>query len=73
MIRLQMKSNKSIQYLETSKSIDIINEDSHTLQTPNNIQTFKSPDYLLNDGSLVNLDEINHSVHHDSSENLADL
>ena len=74
MIRLHMKSNKSIQYLETNKSIDNTNEDySQILSTPNNMQTFKSPDYLLDDGSLVNLEEINHSVHHDSSENLADL
>lgn len=74
MIRLHMKSNKSIQYLDTSKSMDFnTQEESNTLQTPNNVVTFKSPDYLLNDGSLVNLEHIDHSVHHDSSENLANL
>jgi hypothetical protein len=32
----------------------------------NNILTLKSPDYLLNDGSLVNLESIDKSVIHDS-------
>lgn len=33
----------------------------------------KSPDYLVTDGSLVNLADIESNIHQDSAENLADL
>ena len=32
----------------------------------NNVLTLRSPDYLLNDGSLVNLESIDKSAVHDS-------
>ena len=66
-----MTSNKSIQFLDKSVDLSMEKEDSisltgGTVGGANNILTLKSPDYLLNDGSLVNLESIDKSVIHDS-------
>ena len=74
---MNMTSNKSIQFLDVSKSVDFSmeKEDSISLtggaaagsaNNVNNVLTLRSPDYLLNDGSLVNLGSIYKSAVHDS-------
>jgi hypothetical protein len=38
-----------------------------------NVEVLRSPNYLVTDGSLVNLGELARDAHQDSTENLADL
>jgi hypothetical protein len=70
-----MTSNKSIQFLDVSKSVDFSTEKEDSISLTggtgsannvNNVVTLRSPDYLLNDGSLVNLESIDKSAVHDS-------
>ena len=74
-----MMSNKSIQFLTESAELSLEKEDSISLaggaigRNNKNVMKYKSPDYLLNDGSLVNLESMDKSVIHDSEENLNDL
>ena len=74
MMNKHNRSNKSIQFLE--KSVDFSNdmEESMSINGNGGLVQHKSPDYLLNDGSLCNLESMDRSVvAQDSTENLEDL
>ena len=79
MMASNMTSNKSIQFLDKSVDFSMEKEDSISLtgggtgtgtagsaSNVRNVLALRSPDYLLNDGSLVNLESIDKSAVHDS-------